>query len=91
MLELRKKDGSIFAIAYGFIDRMQFDPTEGITLRSGQSAIRIKGRGLNAEIRPQVRLFQGLTRHRVSWVQEADATMRVHAAKNAVLVDAIEC
>jgi hypothetical protein len=34
--------------------------------------IRIKGRNLNAEVRPEVRLIQGIAHHRVAWVQEAD-------------------
>src|SRR5471030_2266616 len=60
MLELKKKDGTIVAVAYSFIDRMEFSPSDGITLRCGQEKIRIKGRGLNNELRPQVRLFQGI-------------------------------
>ncbi len=91
MLELRKKDGAIVAVAYGFINRVEFNPSEGITLRSGQEKIIIKGRGLNAEIRPQIRLFQGITRHRVPWIQEADPATLLRAEKNVVIVEAIEC
>lgn len=91
MLELRKKDGSIVAVAYGFINRVEFHPSEGITLRCGQEKISIKGRGLNAEIRPQIRLFQGITRHRVPWIQEADPATLLRADKNAVIVEAIDC
>jgi hypothetical protein len=90
MLELRKKDGAIVAIAYGFINRVEFNPSEGITLRCGEQAIRIKGRGLNAEVRPQIRLFQGITRYRVPWIAEADPAAMLQAGKNAVVVEAIE-
>ena len=90
MLELRKKDGAIVAIAYGFIHRMEFNPGEGIILRCGQDAIRIKGRGLNAEIRPQIRLFQGITRHRVPWITEADQSALLLAGKDVVVVESIE-
>lgn len=89
-LELKKKDGTIVAVAYSFIDRMEFSPTDGITLRCGQEKIRIKGRGLNNELRPQVRLFQGIARHRVPWVQEADASSLLRADKSAVVVEVIE-
>jgi len=91
MLELRKKDGTVVAIAYSFIDRVEFDPSEGITIRCGLEKIRIKGRGLNAEIRPEVRLFQGITRQRVPWIQEADASSLIRADKNSVIVESIEC
>jgi hypothetical protein len=90
MLELRKKDGTVIAVAYGFINRVEFSPIEGITLRCGQEAIRIKGRGLNSEIRPQIRLFQGICRHRVPWIQEADPASLLRADKNAVIVEAVE-
>jgi len=91
MLELRKKDGTVIAVAYSFIDRVEFNPSEGITIRCGQEKIRIKGRGLNTEIRPQVRLFQGITRQRVPWIQEADASSLIRADKNSVIVESIEC
>jgi hypothetical protein len=91
MLELRKKDGAIVAVAYGFINRVEFNPSQGIILRCGQEKILIKGRGLNAEIRPQIRLFQGLTRHRVPWIQEADPATLLRANKSAVVVEAFEC
>jgi len=90
MLELRKRDGAVVAIAYGFINRVEFNPIEGITLRCGQDAIRIKGRGLNSEIRPQIRLLQGITRHRVPWVTEADHSSALQAGKNGVVIESIE-
>src|SRR5437868_15045993 len=31
-LELRKKDGNILAIGYGWLEKVEFDPSEGITL-----------------------------------------------------------
>src|SRR5580658_8907596 len=56
MLELRKKTGNIRAIGYGWIESIDFDPSTGITLKCGGQVIRIKGRNLNSEARPQVRL-----------------------------------
>ncbi|QDV90907.1 hypothetical protein RAS2_19920 [Phycisphaerae bacterium RAS2] len=72
-LELRKSDGNILAVSYGYIEKAEFDPSEGITLSVSGQKVRIKGRNLNAEVRPTVRLFEGLARHRVPWVQEADS------------------
>ena len=70
MLELRDKDGNITAIGYAYIEKMEFDPSAGITLHALGKVIKIQGRNLNTEVRSNVRLFQGLTRHRVPWVQE---------------------
>jgi len=70
MLELRKKDGSIVAISYGLIERVEFDPDEGITIHATGKKVRITGTNLNGEVREGVRLFQGIVRHRVPWVVE---------------------
>ena len=90
MLELRKKSGTVLAIGYGWIERIEFDPSGGIRLQAGGQVIRIKGRNLNAEARPQVRLFQGLTRHRVPWIQEADRASDLRSDHKSVVVEAIE-
>ena len=65
MLELRHKDGNITAIGYAYIDKMEFDPSQGITLHALGKVITFQGHRLNTEVRPNVRLFQGLTKHRV--------------------------
>jgi hypothetical protein len=89
MLELRKKSGDVMAIGYGWIERVEFNPTDGITLHVHGDKIQIKGRNLNAEIRPEVRLFQGITRHRVAWVQEADRTGGLKHSERATIVEEI--
>src|SRR6185369_3788789 len=68
MLQLQKKDGSIFAISYGYIDKAEFDPTDGIVLHFAGETVRIKGRNLNVEVHQRVRLFEAICRHRVPWL-----------------------
>ena len=90
MLELRKANGNILAVGYGWLERADFNPSEGITLHVVGRQIRIRGRNLNAEVRPLVRLFQGITRHRVPWVQEVNEPALMRAAKGETVVEAIE-
>jgi len=90
MLELRKKDGSILAVGYGYLDHAEFDPSEGVTLSVAGRKIRLRGRNLNAKVRPMVRLFEGITRHRVPWVQEADRAADLVAGDRDTVIDAIE-
>lgn len=71
-LELRKKDGRILAIGYSWIDHIEYDPDNGITLHTPDRTVRIIGSGLNTEVRPGVSLFGGLIRHRVPWIREAE-------------------
>lgn len=90
MLELRRKDGSITAIGYAWLERIEFDPSEGITLTISGQKIRIRGRNLNKEVRPSVRLFEGLTRHRVPWLREADRGADMQAGDHDTVIESIE-
>ncbi len=71
MLELRHRTGNITCIGYPWLERAEFDPSEGIKLQFGATTIRINGKKLNEEIRPCISLFAGIIRHRVPWIQEA--------------------
>lgn len=84
MLELRKKDGNITAIGYAWIEKIEFDPSEGITIHALGQKVQIQGRYLNAEVRPGVSLFQGLTRHRVPWVGECSLDKAVGQFVDAI-------
>ena len=89
MLELRKKDGSIIAYPYNWLEKAKFDPADGILLKFGPEKVKIIGRNLNGEIRPNVRLFSGIVRHRVPWVQEADRAAAMEAGKGAVVIESV--
>lgn len=90
MLEFRKKDGNILALGYAWLDKAEFDPSAGITLSFGGQKITIRGRNLNAEARPNVRLFQGICRHKISWIQETDEPTAMEARDQGTLVEEIE-
>lgn len=62
----------------------------GITLHVGGQTITLRGRNLNTEARPNVRLFQGITRHRVPWIQEADEPAAMEFQGQGTLVEEIE-
>jgi hypothetical protein len=90
MLELRRKDGSVVALAYAWLERADFDPSHGITLKFGADKVKITGRNLNSPARPNIRLFEGITRHRIPWIQEADRPAAMGAGREAVVIEAIE-
>lgn len=89
-LELRRANGNIVAIPYHTIERFEFDPSDGILLACAGRAVRLKGRNLNAEVRPLVRLWEGITRHKVPWVCEADPREGLAAADAATVIYHIE-
>lgn len=90
MLELRKKTGNIRAIPYGWIQKVDFDPSAGLTIYAGEEKIVIKGRNLNAIARQQTTLLGGIVRHRIPWISESDQSTTLQADKNAVIVEAID-
>ena len=89
MLELRKRDGNIHAVGYSWLERAELDLSTGIILHVAGEKIRIKGRDLNSEVRPNVRLFQGIIRHRVAWIQEADHAAVMESRGKGLLVESI--
>ena len=89
MLELRHRNGRISAFGYAWLERAEFDPSEGITLQFAGRSVRIAGRNLNSELRPNLRLFAGIMRQRVPWIQEADGPTAMSAAKDAVVIEEI--
>ena len=88
-LQLRMKDGSMIAIGYAWLERVEFQPPS-ITLHFTTQRVTIIGRNLNSEIRPNVRLLDGLLRHRVPWLQQADAATVMEADHRATVIESVE-
>lgn len=51
--------------------------------------MRLTGRNLDADIRPHMRLYDGLVRHRVPWLQEADEPTAMAAPKNGTVIEQV--
>jgi hypothetical protein len=90
MLSIYKKDGSATAFGFSWLERVEFNPSSGLLLHFMGQTVKITGRNLNAEIRPNVRLFDGLCRHRVPWIKEADGLAAMTASTNAIIFESIE-
>jgi hypothetical protein len=89
MLELRKKTGHVLAVGYAWMEIAEYEPSEGIVLYLTDRKIVIRGRNLNAEIRPMVRLFEGITRHRVPWIEESTLADEMEAGDAACVIESI--
>lgn len=90
MLELRKRDGNILAIGYNWIERVEYDPSIGIAIHALGRSIRITGRNLNTTQSGGVRLFDGIIRHRVTWIREHAEAELIGFGRDGVVVEAIE-
>ncbi len=89
MLELRKRDGHVLAVCYGMFE-VEFDPSEGITLHFADRKIKIKGRNLNAEAKPNVKLFEVICRHKAPWLREASESEQLSAGESEPLIESID-
>jgi hypothetical protein len=90
MLELRRKTGNIRAIPYGWISKIDFDPSTGITLYVGEDKIQIRGRWLNRTGAQRDSLLRGICRHRVPWISESDQSGVLTAEKETIVIEKIE-
>lgn len=89
MLELRKKDGRILAIPYGWIERIEYDPDKGIVLVCGGKSISISGHGLASDAPAASSLLSGLIRHRVPWVREAPGMLATSGQSDLCVIERI--
>jgi len=90
MLECRHANGNSNALNYSLLHYASFDPSVGITLQFGGVKVLITGDHLNSEVRPNIRLYECLLRHRVPWIKEADRDELQAAPAGSVLIDGIE-
>lgn len=89
MLELRRKDGSVTAFGFGWLEQVTYDPSDGLTLYFGSHKVTIVGSNLGIEVRPNVRLLDGLVRHRVPWIREASEPEVMKATPNSLVIEGI--
>ena len=90
MLEFRQKDGNSVAFDYSWLRKVEFNPSEGITLHfGGDTVVKITGRNLNRPTRPNTHLLRGILGHRVPWIQEASEPDLIKAADDVTVIEEI--
>jgi hypothetical protein len=70
MLELRFKHGEIHAFSYSLLDRLSFDPSDGLRLKFAGQEVHIMGQRLN-DRSSGIGLIDAVLKHRATWIQEA--------------------
>ncbi len=87
MLEFRRKDGRSVAFDYALLRKVEYDPSEGITLHFDAEIVRIEGRNLSEEPVPGIQLLRGLHNHRVPWIRELCEGDVVGAAEDMLVIE----
>lgn len=89
MLDIRLKTGNREAFSLAMLDRIAFDPSEGITLHFAGTTVKLFGRNFARRQANGVVLLEGLHRHRVPWIVESDE-LRSDAAEDVVFVSGVQ-
>lgn len=90
MLEFRLRDGRTIAYDYALLRKVVFDPSEGITLKFEEEAVRIEGRNLALEATPGIQLLRGLHNHRVPWVRELGEAELLAAGDRVTVIERLD-
>lgn len=88
MLEFRLKDGRVCAYSYSLLDRLVYDPSDGLRLRFAGQEVHVTGRRLN-ERNSSISLVEAVIRHRATWIKEASRADGFAATASDILVDSI--
>ncbi len=90
MLEFRRKDGRSIAYDYALLRKVEFDPSEGITLHFDGEIVRIEGRNLDDEPNPGIQLLRGIHSHRVPWIREMGESELVGTPEHSMVIERFE-
>ena len=89
MLDLRLKNGQREAFAYAILERVSFDPSDGLTLRFLGTVVKLTGRNLTQPTSTGLHLLEVLHRHRVSWIAELEEVQSWTMARDVPLITEI--
>lgn len=90
MLDFRFLTGNRVAFPYAFLERVSYDPSDGVELRFLGVVVTLRGRNLSRATAAGVSLVDALHRHRVAWVGEVEEFRGAFTADDTVVVTRIE-
>ena len=90
MLDFRLKNGNREAFPYALLERVSYDPSEGLTLFYLGVSVRLRGRNLMRPVTAGVSLLDAIHRHRVPWIGEVDELRSLLKSEEAIVVTKIE-
>ncbi len=92
-IEFRFATGHCTAFPYSWLGPVEYDPSQGLLLRfAGDrvSLVLIEGNRLNTLVAETVSLFEGIQRHRITWVREMTRAELTRAGREDTTIDRIQ-
>ena len=90
MIEFRFLDGTSEALSYATLERVSYDPADGLTLRFLGVRVRVSGRNLAVAQSTGVSVLEAIHRHRIPWVREVEELRGRFYPADAAVVTRIE-
>ena len=90
MIDFRFRDGNREAFPYATLERVTYDPSEGLTLRFYGVRVLLQGRNFATVPVAGVSLLDAIHRHRVPWIREVEELHGKFMPDEAVVVMKIE-
>lgn len=89
-LELRLRNGNRMAFPYALLERVSFDPSEGLFCHFMGGVVILRGRNFTRTTTSQISLLDGILRHRVPWIAEKEELHGAVQSPESVIVTKIE-
>lgn len=90
MIDFRFLNGNREAFPYATLERVTYDPSEGLTLRFYGVRVSLRGRNFAAVPAAGASLLDAIHRHRVPWIREVEELRGKFLPADAVVVTRIE-
>jgi len=90
MIDFRYLSGSHDSFSYATLERVSYEPTEGMTLFFLGVQVQLIGRNLATAQASGVSLLEAIQRHRVPWIRQVEELRGQFFSPTAVVVTQIE-
>jgi len=90
ILELRLCSGNRMAFPYSLLERLSFDPSEGLVCHFMGGVVTLRGRNFTKATTSPISLLDGILRHRVPWIAEKEELHAAVQSPDLVIVTKIE-
>lgn len=90
MIDFRLVGGGRVAFPYATLERVAYDPSEGVALRFLGAEVLLRGQNLAAGQGGGPALLEALHRHRAAWVRETEELASLLLAPGAAVVTRVE-
>ena len=88
-IDFWRRTGECISLPYALLEKVIYNPSESITLIYMGAKVTIKGSRLDQPLHGTATLRDGIVRHRVMWVREADRDLATFGDNKLLRIESI--